>query len=104
MPSEYNMHLCIEDVKRLDFAHLKFDIDMQDIGKTIRMDWPSTIRLISTTGDEVPIRIRVVPVHQSLSFLPRMGEITMAIMENLNIITKFTMVCDPSGGLTIFGI
>lgn len=104
MPSEYNMHLCIEDVKRLDFAHLKFDIDMQDIGKTIRMDWPSTIRLISTTGDEVPIRFRVVPVHQSLSFLPHMGEITMAIMENLNIIAKFTMVCDPSGGLTIFGI
>lgn len=101
MPSEYNMHLCIEDVKRSDFAHLKFDIDMQNIGKTIRMDWPSTIRLISTTGDEVRIRFRVVPVGQNLYFLPKMGEIAMAIMENLNIIAKFTMVCDPEGGLTI---
>ena len=50
---------------------------------------------------KVRIRFRVVPVGQNLYFLPKMGEITMAIMENLNIIAKFTMVCDPEGGLTI---
>ena len=90
-PSIYH-NICIDSVSRKDFAGLRFDFDIQDIEKTIQINSPSTIRLISTTGESVEILFMVQPAHEGvpLSKLP-IGEINLMISESNKPISSFTL-------------
>lgn len=85
-------NICIDSVSRADFAGLRFDFDIQNIEKTIQMNSPSTISLISTTGESVEIRFMVEPAHEGvpLSTLP-IGEINLMILEFNKPISRFTL-------------
>ena len=90
-PSIYH-NICIDSVSRKDFAGLRFDFDIQNIEKTIQINSPSTISLISTTGESVEIRFMVHPAHEDvpLSTLP-IGEINLMISEFNKPISRFTL-------------
>ena len=85
-------NICIDSVGREDFAGLRFDFDIQNIEKTIQINSPSTISLISTTGESVEIRFMVHPTHEGvpLSTLP-IGEINLMILEFNKPILRFTL-------------
>nr|DAS21074.1 MAG TPA: hypothetical protein [Caudoviricetes sp.] len=85
-------NICIDSVSREDFAGLRFDFDIQNIEKTIQINSPSTISLISTTGESVEIRFMVHPAHEGvpLSTLP-IGEINLMILEFNKPISRFTL-------------
>lgn len=85
-------NICIDSVSREDFAGLRFDFDIQNIEKTIQINSPSTISLISTTGESVEIRFMVHPTHEGvpLSTLP-IGEINLMILEFNKPILRFTL-------------
>lgn len=85
-------NICIDSVSREDFAGLRFDFDIQNIEKTIQINSPSTISLISTTGESVEIRFMVHPTHEGvpLSTLP-IGEINLMILEFNKPISRFTL-------------
>ncbi|MBF1310927.1 MAG: hypothetical protein HXN09_06065 [Porphyromonadaceae bacterium] len=90
-PSIYH-NICIDSVRSKDFAGLRFDFDIQNIEKTIQINSPSTIRLISTTGESVEIPFMVRPAHEGahLSKLP-IGEINLMILEFNKPISRFTL-------------
>ena len=90
-PSIYH-NICIDSVSREDFAGLRFNFDIQNIEKTIQINSPSTIRLISTTGESVEIPFMVKPAYEDalLSKLP-IGEINLMILEFNKPISRFTL-------------
>lgn len=85
-------NICIDSVSREDFAGLRFDFDIQNIEKTIQINSPSTISLISTTGESVEIPFMVKPAYEDalLSKLP-IGEINLMILEFNKPISRFTL-------------
>lgn len=86
-------NICIDSVSRKDFVGLRFDFDIQNIEKTIQINSPSTIRLISTTGKGVEIPFMVQHDHEKyppLSKLP-IGEINLMILEFNKPISRFTL-------------
>ena len=89
-PSIYH-NICIDSVSREDFAGLRFNFDIRNIEKTIQINSPSTIRLISTTGESVEIPFMVKPAYEDalLSKLP-IGEINLMILEFNKPISRFT--------------